>query len=349
MEEPSARKPGGPGEGKGEPRAAVRAFLRQLLEALSLEETAGLWPEVGRGEAFEALGTIRARSEQVARSAPSRPVEISRYLRIFGETAAQLLLNDHAHPAAPPPAPGEAQLAIVAAGRPVADEGLNQLSCTPGSACRRVERMLEDLHPPGSRALFLGDDDLCSLALGSRDAGFEITAVDLDERLLEFIESCDPEIEARRVDLGRGGLPGKWLGAFDVVFTDPHWSYDGAIFFVDKAALALKDDGQGRLYLSLCPVFCEPDTHRLFGRLADLGLVLEGMEPFFSWYDLEGLPSPNPRDLLRGQLGEGLVSPFVEALVEMPFGYSNLYILRKTGGSRWSRPRKALFRWWHRA
>jgi predicted methyltransferase len=114
---------------------------------------------------------------------------------------------------------------------------LDQCPATPSTVMRRLTL----LGRRSSDILLLGDDDLLSLVLALTGARNRIAAVDLDDRLLRFIESYSKRysIEVLRHDL-RFGLPRAHKRCFDEVFTDPPYTLAGQLLFVHRAMGALR-------------------------------------------------------------------------------------------------------------
>ena len=76
----------------------------------------------------------------------------------------------------------------------------------------------------------------------------EITVVDIDEPLLEFLDAVAAErglaIRTLFADL-RDGLPDELLGHATLVFTDPPYSADGVALFLERALSALANRDRG--------------------------------------------------------------------------------------------------------
>lgn len=108
----------------------------------------------------------------------------------------------------------------------------------PESACRRAEAIHERLKGQG-RVLFLGDDDGISLAL--RCLGdYQVTALDIDPKVLEWLHQSAPEIEIVEADVRQ--IPAGLKGSFEAVTTDPVRSAF-ATHFAEASKLCLKPEG----------------------------------------------------------------------------------------------------------
>ncbi|MBC7327270.1 bis-aminopropyl spermidine synthase family protein [bacterium] len=96
------------------------------------------------------------------------------------------------------------------------------------------------------RIIILGDDDLLSLALGLSRLPEKITVLEIDQRLIEFIERVAKErklnIEVLKHDL-RNPLPSELLGKFDTFFTDPVETLKGLEVFMARGIASLKGEG----------------------------------------------------------------------------------------------------------
>ena len=98
----------------------------------------------------------------------------------------------------------------------------------------------------GRDVFVLGDDDLVSLAVALAGRPRRVLAVDIDERLVEFIaEAAAREklpVEAAVYDL-REPLPEAWTRAFDTFFCDPTESLRGLTATLGRGLLALRGPG----------------------------------------------------------------------------------------------------------
>jgi predicted methyltransferase len=139
-------------------------------------------------------------------------------------------------------------LASVAERAPGPLAELDQCHCTPKTKLRRVLAM----HAAGAisrrRILLLGDDDLIAVALlrfarEFRTAIDDLVVVDVDERLLRFIElelaAAPFPFRCVRHDLREVTA----LGTFDTVVTDPPYTATGAMLFLRRAAASLAGEG----------------------------------------------------------------------------------------------------------
>ncbi|QSB13729.1 bis-aminopropyl spermidine synthase family protein [Natronosporangium hydrolyticum] len=204
------------------------------------------------------------------------------------------------------------ELAALGASAPPAAVTLDQAHCTAETALRRVLFLAEHglLH---QRLLFLGDDDLTSLAVAllahrTGAASRRLSVVDVDPRVLDYLGRHapigGPTLELIHHDLV-DPLPAGLTGAFDVVVTDPPYTTPGAELFLSRAVAALAPGG-GRHVLLAFGARPPDETVRLQRLFAELGLALRSMAPNFNEYH-----------------GAGSLA-----------GTSHLYHLRTTAGSR---------------
>jgi N4-bis(aminopropyl)spermidine synthase len=136
---------------------------------------------------------------------------------------------------------------------PPARSELDQCHCTPETKLRRVLALHEADALVGRRVLFLGDDDLTSLAiervvrrLGSTASIASLAVVDLDRAVVEHVSRAlvDAPFPSLCVELDlREPLPLSLRGAFDTVVTDPPYTVAGADLFLTRAAEALDASG----------------------------------------------------------------------------------------------------------
>ncbi len=140
----------------------------------------------------------------------------------------------------------------------------------------------------------------------------EITVVDIDEPLLEFIDGIATErglaIRTYFADL-RDGLPDELLGGAGLVFTDPPYSADGVARFLEDALTALSNRDRGRVVIAYGAGDHRPDLAlAVQERMQRLRVVFEAIYPSFNRY------------VLAQAIG----------------GWSDLYVCRPTAGT-WKR------------
>jgi len=164
---------------------------------------------------------------------------------------------------------------------------LDQAFGTPETAVLRALFMLEEGDIEGRKIIFLGDDDLTSIATGLLKASRKITVIDIDERLLELINEAskreDINIECVHHDL-RQPLPDRMKNSYDVVFTDPPYTIQGMKLFVSRGIEALRKRKCASIYLSFAH---KPPEEMLSLQTAinEMGLFIRELIPRFNRYE----------------------------------------------------------------
>lgn len=173
----------------------------------------------------------------------------------------------------------EAALREVTRERPRVKRELDQVHLTLASVARRATRLVE-AGEPGRGLLFLGDDDLASLAL--RLLGHDATVLDVDDELVGFL--VERGIDARTHDL-REPLPRPLRGAFGAVFSDPPYAPEGFGLFGSRAVEALRSD-DARYWVAFG--WSRRASERGLAKqaqLTELGFVAEEVVPDFGTYE----------------------------------------------------------------
>ncbi|MET1124291.1 MAG: bis-aminopropyl spermidine synthase family protein [Archaeoglobaceae archaeon] len=133
----------------------------------------------------------------------------------------------------------------IAKNRPPAVDLYDQGFVSPESAIRRVEFIYErgDLY---GKIFIVGDDDLVSIAASLTGLPKRVVVVDIDENLINFIDSVASEygfnIEARVYDVQRA-FPEEYRRKFDVFVTDPVETIPGIKLFLSRGVSTLKGVG----------------------------------------------------------------------------------------------------------
>ena len=144
-------------------------------------------------------------------------------------------------------------LAKYADQRPSPERKYDQFTATVETTTRRAGLLnfFEDVR--GKRLLFLGDNDLTSVAVANFHTASGVTVLDIDKRILNKIDSISKgeklEINSGNYD-ARKILPSAYSSKFDVVFTDPPYTTEGIKLFVSRAIQALDLSNQtARIYI----------------------------------------------------------------------------------------------------
>lgn len=332
-----------------EPRVKIRTYLRELFAGIG-RELPESWPNVSPSEFAEYRQALSDRIDGLYQYIDSQThikAIQKQFARFFPETTLQLLRLDWAQP--------EQRHAVTEdtlqrlERRPPAIVAYDQLYCTPDSTERRANRILETIpQDSSSRVLFLGDDDLGSVILAPRFAG-EVHVIDLDDRLLDYIEEQAPNTFLHKVDLFLGGLSRDMYESYDAVVLDPPWDEDASWLFLAKAIVCLKQVPHARIFLSFCPLEMElagGAMSRMWRRLAQHGITPEAIETSFNLYDLVATETEGYQKLMKLYLPP-ISSPLMDLLRQAPYAFAHMYQLRRIEHFRPNRLRKWMLDWWH--
>lgn len=117
---------------------------------------------------------------------------------------------------------------------------------TPQTTVSRVALMASRGDLEGKSLLVLGDDDLVSLAAGLSGMPCEVVVLEIDERLINFINevACKENLPvfARRYDF-RDRLPDEYVRHFDTFITDPPETLEALEVCLSRGLIALKGEG----------------------------------------------------------------------------------------------------------
>ncbi len=171
--------------------------------------------------------------------------------------------------------------------RPEAIEVYDQGFIAPDGIIRRVEFIYERGDLLGSEIFIMGDDDLLSLALALTGLPKRIQVVEIDERLVSFINEVAKRenlpVQAEIFD-AQYALPDKFRKRFDVFITDPVETIAGFTLFISRATAALKGIGSAG-YLGLTTIEASRakwyEIQRLF---SEMGFVITDIRREFSLY-----------------------------------------------------------------
>lgn len=102
------------------------------------------------------------------------------------------------------------------------------------------------------KVVFLGDDDLTSIASSMSEPSAQIEVLEIDRRIVALIKDTAREkrlnIKVREFDL-RKDIPKELVGRFEVVFTDPPYTPGGVGLFLNQAIRLLKKSSESKIYL----------------------------------------------------------------------------------------------------
>lgn len=162
---------------------------------------------------------------------------------------------------------------------------LDHVQATPETVLERA-RWLDERYDLGALAVtFLGDHDLTSLAVRYLRPDADLTVVDVDDRVLAYLDAeSGHTIRTIHADL-RFGLPRAATGQADLVFSDPPYTPEGMALFAGRAVECLADPPRGRILLAYGYSHRHPKLgHQVQRALLNLGLTFEAVLPGFHRY-----------------------------------------------------------------
>ncbi|MFC3998574.1 bis-aminopropyl spermidine synthase family protein [Nocardiopsis sediminis] len=209
-----------------------------------------------------------------------RPGDYAGFARPAPADPLAPLLAGHADAAA------ELRRLVDEAPPPLAD--LDHVTATADTALRRGVHLATRFALPGARLLCVGDHDLTSLATTLVSPGAEAVVVDIDERMLDYIDRAADRlglpVACHFADL-RLGLPASVARSCDLVFTDPPYTPEGVELFVRRGLEGLTDPRRGRILVAYGASETTPGlVARTQARLARMNLVFEAVLPDFNRY-----------------------------------------------------------------
>ncbi|MFI5955176.1 bis-aminopropyl spermidine synthase family protein [Cryptosporangium sp. NPDC051539] len=250
--------------------AVPRRTVEEVLAAVGDDLTTGADGAPG------AAVDLRVRADRAAE-----------YRSRFG--AAQLRATALADPLGPVLA--EAGELVAAVGRwrasaPPPRRSLDHVAATPETAVRRALWLDASFDLDGAHLLCVGDHDLTALTACLLRPSLTATVVDVDERLLAFIDGAAVAagLSVRCVfgDL-RFGLPASAAGVAGLAFTDPPYTPDGVRLFLERSIEGLT--GPGRILLAYGFSERTPALGLAVQRtFSELELAVEAQLPSFSRY-----------------------------------------------------------------
>ncbi|PWW64631.1 bis-aminopropyl spermidine synthase family protein [Actinokineospora spheciospongiae] len=173
------------------------------------------------------------------------------------------------------------------AGVPAPLRALDHVQADAETVLRRA-RWLDDTYwLDGAHLLCVGDHDLTALAACTLRPGLRATVVDLDDRLLSYVDGVarDRGLDVRCLHADfRFGLPPLAVGSADLVFTDPPYTPEGMRLFLARGVEGLRDP-DGRVVVAYGYSSRNPTLGlKTQQEVLRLGLVFEAVLPGFNRY-----------------------------------------------------------------
>jgi predicted methyltransferase len=197
--------------------------------------------------------------------------------------------------------------------RPKPERNLDQFWATEDTVLHRAVLLGTIPGISQKKLLFLGDDDLTSVAFTLLFKAERVTVVDIDSRLLRFLEMVareeDLPIETFEHDL-RNPLPKSDFKRYDTVFFDPPYTPEALNIWLIRAIEATitggpdrkkkKPEVLSRKHYLMCYGYTDRETERglkIQKVLTSLGLVIqEKVRDFNRYHEAESIGSKS--DLL---------------------------------------------------
>ncbi|HPZ08994.1 MAG TPA: bis-aminopropyl spermidine synthase family protein, partial [Candidatus Eremiobacteraeota bacterium] len=210
--------------------------------------------------------------------------------------------------------------------RPRKKANFGQQYCTEGTTFSRVELILRDFSSPDTKVLFVGDGDLCSLALKSK-VDFEIHMLDIDREIIRFIENKNTGIITHKINLAKG-VPKELHNYFDAIMLDPFWDIKGAEMFINPACECIKKNKLSRIYVCICPLVIGDNYWTLQKMILNKGLVFHEIIKHFNWYELNTDGAYNQvLDIFSDINRKYFKSDLLNNSLNIPYATSDMHIL----------------------
>ncbi len=162
----------------------------------------------------------------------------------------------------------------------------DQRPVTYKTTVNRVKYMLDRNDVYNKNIVFLGDDDLTSIALALTKVKCQITVLDIDKRLIDFINKISKEYNLNinaKVFNALDETPSSLLHKFDVFLTDPTPEKIPFTVFMNKGVSLLKENEDSIIYTSIYSSAME-ETLDLQKVICNMNLYITDMIPNFTKY-----------------------------------------------------------------
>jgi len=130
--------------------------------------------------------------------------------------------------------------------RPIPEFSLDQSHADFSTIVKKVLYLLKKGDIEGRKIIFLGDDDVISIAIGMTQLADEIAVVDIDNRVLEFISRSIKKLNFKDINILnhdlRESCPKAIMNKFDVVVMDPPYTNEGLRLFLKRASQVIKSN-----------------------------------------------------------------------------------------------------------
>ena len=171
--------------------------------------------------------------------------------------------------------------------RPAPEFALDQSHADFLTVVKKTLYLLKKGDIEGRRIIFLGDDDNISLSIGLTKLANEITVVDIDDRVLDFLSITARKHSIKNFNVLhhdlRENIPKNIINKYDVVIMDPPYTNEGLRLFLKRAKQVLKSNVGKKCILSFGN---KPpnEMQKLQSSILDHGFIITEMIPDFNHY-----------------------------------------------------------------
>ncbi len=174
--------------------------------------------------------------------------------------------------------------------RPVSVEQYDQGFISSEGVIQRVEFIYERGDLVNSEILVVGDDDLLSVAVALTGMAKQVTALDIDKRVVDYIntiaDSYSLPLEAHVYDVQRA-LPEHLKGRYQVFVTDPVETIPGIMLFLSRGVSALKGKGCSGYFGLTTLEASRGKWYEIQKMILDMNFVITDIKRRFSVYPME--------------------------------------------------------------
>jgi len=181
--------------------------------------------------------------------------------------------------------------------RPEPDFALDQSHAISSTVVNRALYLLKKGDIEGRKIVFLGDDDATSLAVGLLELAEEITIIDIDPNVIEFLSESANSLSIKNYNVLTHDLrepsPTRVLNNFDVIIMDPPYTNEGLRLFLKRAKQILKTslniEGKKHQVTGKRCLLCfgnkpPKEMQQIQLSILDHGFIIKEMIPYFNIY-----------------------------------------------------------------
>ncbi len=182
--------------------------------------------------------------------------------------------------------------------RPDPNYSFDQAHADIPSVINRTLYLVKKGEIEGRKLIFLGDDDATSILVGLTELADEITVIDVDKAVLDYLADISNlnsinNINFVQHDL-REPLPNDLLNKYDIVIMDPPYTNQGLRLFLKRAKQALKTsikiENRDYTLIGKRCILCfgnkpPKDKQKIQLSILDHGFVIKELIPDFNHYE----------------------------------------------------------------